>query len=134
MSEPVVPAASSLLLDTHVFLWWRTRDPRLRDSVSSAIALAPLVAVSAASAWEAAIKASLGKLRLASSFEEGAVASGFTPLAISFRHAELAGALPLHHRDPFDRMLVAQSLVEGFTLVTADREIEPYDVPILWAD
>ena len=133
MSEPAV-AASSLLLDTHVFLWWRARDPRLRDAVLRAVGLAPLVAVSAASAWEAAIKASLGKLRLASSFEEGAVASGFTPLAISFRHAELAGGLPLHHRDPFDRMLIAQAMSESLTLVTADRRLEPYGVPILWAD
>ena len=133
MSEPDAPVPS-LLLDTHVFLWWRARDPRLRDAVRGAVGLAPLVAVSAASAWEAAIKASLGKLRLASSFEEGAVASGFTPLAISFRHAELAGGLPLHHRDPFDRMLIAQAMSEGLTLVTADRRLEPYGVPVLWAD
>jgi len=134
MSEPVGPALSPLLLDTHVFFWWRTRDPRLRPSVRHAIALSPLVAISAASAWEAAIKANIGKLRLASPFEEGALASGFTPLAISFRHAEVAGALPLHHRDPFDRMLVAQAMSESLTLVSADRRLEPYDVPILWAD
>ncbi len=133
MSEPVAPAPS-LLLDTHVFLWWRTRDPRLRDSVRDVIAVAPVVAVSAASAWEAAIKANLGKLRLSGSFEDGAVASGFTPLAISFRHAELAGALPLHHRDPFDRMLIAQAMSERLTLVSVDRRLEPYDVSILWAD
>lgn len=90
--------------------------------------------VSVASAWEAAIKANLGKLRLASSFEDGAVASGFTTLAISFRHAELAGALPRHHRDPFDRMLIAQAISERLTLVSADRRLEPYEVPILWTD
>lgn len=133
MSEPAVPA-SPLLLDTHVLIWWRTRDPRLSAAVRDAVALAPLVAVSAASAWEAAIKANLGKLRLASPFEEGVVASGFTPLPISFRHAELAGGLPLHHRDPFDRMLVAQARSEALTLVSADRQLEPYDVPILWVD
>lgn len=133
MNDPAEASAISLLLDTHVFLWWRTRDPRLPVGVRAAIALAPLVAVSAASAWEAAIKANLGKLRLQDSFEEGAIASGFTPLAISFRHAELAGALPNHHRDPFDRMLVAQAINEGLTLVSADRRLEPYAVAILWA-
>lgn len=133
MSDPALATSVPLLLDTHVFLWWRTRDPRLPGGVHAAIALAPLVAVSAASAWEAAIKANVGKLRLQGSFEEGAIASGFTPLAISFRHAELAGALPNHHRDPFDRMLVAQAMNEGLTLVTADRQLEPYDVAIIWA-
>jgi PIN domain nuclease of toxin-antitoxin system len=133
MADEAIGTPSSLLLDTHVFLWWRTRDPRLSAQVHAAIARAALVAVSAACAWEAAIKASLGKLRLADSFEEGAIASGFTPLAISFRHAALAGALPSHHRDPFDRMLVAQAMSESLTLVTADRQLEPYDVSIIWA-
>lgn len=125
--------AAPLLLDTHVFLWWRGNDPRLSEAVRAAIANAPLVCVSAASAWEATIKATLGKLQVPSSLEEGVRASGFEPLPILFRHAELAGALPAHHRDPFDRMLIAQAIEESLTLVTADRRLAPYEVPMLWA-
>lgn len=121
-----------LLLDTHVFLWWRGNDRRLRAAARAAIAKADVVLVSAASAWEAAIKAQLGKLELPDSFEAGVVESGFEKLAIGFTHAEYAARLPLHHRDPFDRMLVAQALVEGLALVTHDRRIEPYAVEIVW--
>ena len=136
MTEPSKrPAlAGSLLLDTHVFLWWLEDHPRISAGLRTAVGTSSLVFVSAASAWEAAIKASLGKLRVPRALEEGVDACGFAKLPIDFRHAELAGRLPQHHKDPFDRMLVAQALVEGYTLVTADREIEPYDVPVLWAD
>lgn len=89
--------------------------------------------VSTASAWEAAIKASLGRLKLPDRFETGVDESGFEKLAIAFSHAEEVGLLPSHHRDPFDRMLIAQARVEGLTLVTHDRRLEPYDVKILWA-
>ena len=122
-----------LLLDTHVFLWWRMNDSRLGPDVRQTIGESALVFVSAASAWEAAIKSALGKLRLPSSFEIGVVDSGFARLPISFSHAEAAGSLPPHHSDPFDRMLVAQAVAEGLTLATHDRKLAPYDVPILWA-
>ncbi len=122
-----------LLLDTHVFLWWKVDDPRLGSQAREAIAQADLVLVSAASAWEAAIKAQLGKLELSASFAEGVVASGFEKLPINFEHAEENAKLPSHHRDPFDRMLIAQARVEGLTLVTHDRGLAAYDVPILWA-
>ncbi len=124
---------NSLLLDTHVFLWWRADDPRLQQPARSAITQADLVFVSAASAWEAAIKAFLGKLDLPDTLESGVEDSGFSKLTITFSHAEAAAALPPHHSDPFDRMLVAQARAEGLTLVTHDRKLEPYDVPILWA-
>jgi PIN domain nuclease of toxin-antitoxin system len=88
--------------------------------------------VSAASAWEAAIKVSLGRLELPDTVEAGVLASGFEKLSISFSHAERAGALPPHHKDPFDRMLVAQAQADGLTLVTHDRLLEPYEVEILW--
>jgi PIN domain nuclease of toxin-antitoxin system len=91
------------------------------------------VFVSAASAWEAAIKMSLGRLDLPATLEEGVLASGFEKLLITFSHAEQAARLPYHHRDPFDRMLVAQAQAEGLTLVTHDRLLEPYGVEILWA-
>jgi PIN domain nuclease of toxin-antitoxin system len=122
-----------LLLDTHIFLWWRGEPSRLPSEVRNRIATADIVFVSAASAWEAAIKTSLGRLELPDTVEAGVLASGFEKLLIAFSHAERAGGLPPHHRDPFDRMLVAQAQAEGLILVTHDRLLEPYDVEILWA-
>ena len=123
---------NKLLLDTHAFLWWRANDPLLQGAARSAIAVADVVFVSAATAWEAAIKASLGRLDLPDTVESGVVDSGFEKLLISFSHAEAAAALPPHHGDPFDRMLVAQAVSEGLTLVTHDRKLEAYEVSILW--
>lgn len=122
-----------LLLDTHVFLWWRGEPAKLVPAARSAIAEAPIVFVSAASAWEASIKESLGKLKLPESFAAGVVDSAFQRLPITFAHAEAVAALPPHHRDPFDRMLVAQARVEGLALVTHDPRMKPYPVEILWA-
>lgn len=121
-----------LLLDTHVFLWWQADDRRMKRAARDAVAAADVVFVSAASAWEAAIKAALGRLTLPESIEAGVLASGFERLPISFAHAEEAGRLPLHHVDPFDRMLIAQARLEGLTLVTHDRQLEPYGVEIAW--
>ena len=122
-----------LLLDTHVFLWWRADSRHLRAPARRAIAEAQIVFVSAATAWEAAIKAALGRLRLPDTIEAGVIDSGFEKLPISFSHAESAARLPPHHADPFDRMLVAQARVETLTLVTHDRRLAAYDVEILWA-
>lgn len=124
---------SRLLLDTHVFVWWRGEPSRLSSEVRSHIATADIVFVSAASAWEAGIKAALGRLTLPDTMEAGVLASGFERLLITFSHAERAASLPPHHRDPFDRMLVAQAQAEGLTLVTHDRLLEPYEIKILWA-
>ena len=123
---------NKLLLDTHVFLWWRANAPLLQGAARSAIADADVVFVSAATAWEAAIKASLGRLDLPDTVESGVEDSGFEKLQISFAHAETAAALPPHHGDPFDRMLVAQAVSEGLTLVTHDHKLAAYEVPILW--
>lgn len=120
-----------LLLDTHVFIWWRNRQRPLRADVSEALTGAGAVFVSLASAWEAAIKASLGRIRIAENFRAGIVASGFTPLPIEFAHVERIMALPHHHRDPFDRLLIAQALTENLTIVTEDRKLAAYGVPIL---
>jgi PIN domain nuclease of toxin-antitoxin system len=128
-----VSTANRLLLDTHVFLWWRGEPSRLTAEVRSSIATADIVFVSVASAWEAAIKVSLGRLDLPATVEAGVLASGFEKLLITFSHTEQVARLPHHHRDPFDRMLVAQAQSEGLTLVTHDRLLEPYDVEILWA-
>ncbi len=86
-----------------------------------------------ASAWEAAIKIGQGRLRLPEPFERGVTASGFLPLPITFEHAETLARLPWHHRDPFDRMLVAQAMVERMTIVTADRVFAAYNIPVVAA-
>jgi len=108
----------TLLLDTHVVLWWRLDSPRLKRGARDAIGSANLVWVSAASGWEVAIKQALGKLRLADPFESLVLASDFGELPVTLRHAEQLLKLPPHHTDPFDRMLIAQAQVEGATLVT----------------
>jgi PIN domain nuclease of toxin-antitoxin system len=122
----------ALLLDTHVFLWWRTNDGRLQPAVQEAIGMAELVFVSAASAWEAHIKMALGKLELPEAFSNGVAASGFNELAISFSHVETAARLPAHHRDPFDRQLIAQAQHEQLVLVSHDRALAPYGAAMLW--
>lgn len=122
-----------LLLDTHVVLWWRSDSLRLGRAARAAIASADVVWVSAASGWEAAIKQALGKLRLAAPFSSLVAGGDLSPLAITLPHADGVASLPPHHADPFDRMLIAQARAERLTIVTHDRQFEPYDVPILWA-
>jgi PIN domain nuclease of toxin-antitoxin system len=122
-----------LLLDTHVFLWWRADDRRLGRTAREAIAAADVVFVSAATAWEAGIKSALGRLRYPDTIDAGVEESGFERLPISIAHAERAASLPKHHADPFDRMLVAQSELEDLTLVTHDRALAAYARPIVWA-
>ncbi len=121
----------NLLLDTHTLLWWLAGRPLADDARDRIADAGTLVAVSAASIWEAAIKASLGKLRVPSSLADAVVDNGFEPLAISLAHAEAAGALPPHHRDPFDRMLIAQARAEGLTIVTRDPAFDAYEVAVL---
>jgi PIN domain nuclease of toxin-antitoxin system len=125
-------AASRLLLDTHVFPWWRGDGRSLSATARRAIAEADAVFVSAASAWEAAIKIALGRLRIPGTVESGVLDSGFEKLAIGFSHAEAAARLPRHHADPTGRMLIAQAQIEGLTLVTHGRRIGRYDVELLW--
>ncbi|MGA2252007.1 type II toxin-antitoxin system VapC family toxin [Terracidiphilus sp.] len=119
----------NLLLDTHVFLWWDTSDTRLPNVLEAAIALAEnSVFVSAASIWEISIKRASEKLKFSGSAAGAIRAHGFSALPISVEHAEWAGELPLFHRDPFDRLLVAQAQIEGLTLVTVDEQILKYPV------
>ena len=117
----------NLLLDTHVLIWW-DEGRRLSGVARRAIEAADSVYVSAASAWEVAIKIGLGRLRPARTVEEAADESGFLELPITFRHAQRVSGLPAHHRDPLDRLLVAQAEVEGLTLVTRDPVFERYAV------
>jgi PIN domain nuclease of toxin-antitoxin system len=125
-----------LLLDTHVWLWWLEGSDRIGPQTRAAIGRpdAP-VWVSAASAWEIAIKISLGRLDLGEPPEiclpREARRSGFRPLAVDLEHASAVGRLPPHHRDPFDRLLVVQAQMSGFTIVTSDAKIRKYDVPTL---
>ncbi len=123
----------NVLLDTHTALWWVDDDDRLDRAARRAIKRAGTVWVSAASAWEVAIKMAVGKLKLRSPFELGIDASGFGKLPITFTHAAAVGTLPFHHGDPFDRLIIAQAQTEGLVVVTHDRQFEPYGVPVLWA-
>lgn len=122
-----------LLLDTHVFLWWQDESERLPLRVADVIATAADIHVSVVTAWELAIKVRAGKLRSRESFAEAVAENGFGLVPIALDHIDLVAGLPLHHRDPFDRMLVAQALHEGLTLVTHDRKLGAYAVPIVWS-
>ncbi len=117
----------NLLLDTQVLIWW-DEGGRLSTTARQAIAGADNVYVSAASAWEIAIKMSLGRLRPVRTVRQAAGESGFQELPVTFQHAERVVALPVHHRDPFDRLLVAQAEVERLTLVTRDPVFRRYPV------
>jgi PIN domain nuclease of toxin-antitoxin system len=123
-----------LLLDSHTFLWWLVDDARLKDVARREIANPEsLVFVSAATIWELTIKASLGRLESGDTdLVEEIGENGFVELSITARHADQAGRLPRHHDDPFDRMLIAQAMVEGLTCVTRDPEFPKYAVPTLW--
>jgi PIN domain nuclease of toxin-antitoxin system len=120
-----------MLLDTHVVLWWLTDDETLADEIKDQLDREPDVYVSAATIWEVAIKQALGKLPEPRDLPERIRDSGFAPLAISSEHAITAGRLPMIHRDPFDRMLIAQAQCEDLTLVTRDENCQKYDVALL---
>ena len=124
----------NLLLDTHILLWWLDGSPRLPDRAEKAIAdVDNLVAVSAVTIWEIRIKEALGKLRIAPDFYGVIQQQGFELLAVSADHAYAVGDLPMIHRDPFDRMLIAQARMEGLAVVTRDAVFRRYDVPVLGA-
>jgi PIN domain nuclease of toxin-antitoxin system len=126
-----------VLLDTHTFLWWIADSPRLsarareviRDSNNELV-------FSAASGWEIAIKAQLGRLQLPDNLEQFIVGqlslNTILVLPIQLRHALHVYTLPQHHRDPFDRMLVAQSQVENLPILTTDPQIAQYEVKTIW--
>ncbi len=116
-----------LLLDTQVYLWFVADAPRLTRAARTRIAEATVVFVSAASIWEAAIKAGIGKLDVdVDALVAGIAGSGFEALPVSARHAARVATLADHHRDPFDRLLVAQALEEPLHLLTADPVLRRY--------
>ena len=121
-----------LLLDTHIAIWWLSGDPRLSIATRRAIQDVPNAFLSAVSLWEIFIKQDTGRLDLPVGFVD-ALRDDFIELPLTFDHAIEGRALPLLHRDPFDRMLVAQAKVERLTIVTADRVLSGYGVPVLAA-
>ena len=121
----------NLLLDTHILLWWLSGSRRLHAQARKAIANSGRAFVSAATVWEITIKIALGKLEFLGNVEEQLMLNNFLPLAITVPHAAAAGALPAHHSDPFDRMLIAQAKIESLTLMTHDVRLRDYDVPVL---
>lgn len=124
-------ALRRLLLDTHVVLWWLADDPMLSDELKDAIDHEVEVFVSAATVWEVAIKQQVGKIKSPVDVPERIRDSELSNLPITADHAIAAGRLPLLHRDPFDRMLVAQAKTEQLTLVTRDRMLGKYDIAVL---
>ena len=122
----------NLLLDTHIVLWWLDDHPALSSAVKNRIANGEnLVFLSAAVVWEIRIKEALGKLDIPSDFSLVLDRQPFEKLAIKVEHTQAVNDLPLHHRDPFDRMLIAQAVTEGLTIATHDPVFEKYSVPLL---
>lgn len=123
----------NLLLDTHVFLWAIDNSPQLSESARTAIMDGNnVVYVSAATAWEIAIKKAIGKLTIPQGgYLDELRVHRFTPLDISTEHALAVETLPHYHRDPFDRLLIAQAQMEQLTLITRDARIKQYAVPII---
>ena len=122
-----------LLLDTQVYLWYLADSRKVTKKARGEIASAHEVFVSAASIWEAAIKADIGKLTVAiPDLVSGISASGFLELPVSAAHAARVMTLPPHHRDPFDRLLVAQAHTEKLAVVTADAVFRKYGVRVVW--
>jgi len=122
----------NLLLDTNVVIWLLAGD-RLEPNARAAIESGDRVYVSAATIWEMAVKVARGRLQAPLDFPERLLDLGMLQLALEWEHARVAGGLPLHHRDPFDRMLVAQAIVERLTIVTRDKDIPRYPVPVIAA-
>jgi PIN domain nuclease of toxin-antitoxin system len=122
-----------LLLDTHAALWWLSEDERFGEA--TAVQLTDetnQILLSAVVVWEVAIKRSLGKLEIPENFASTLLDAGLQPLPISLDHAAAVEQLPWHHRDPFDRMLVAQASIEGAAVVSPDEALRPYGVTLVW--
>lgn len=120
-----------LLLDTEAFIWWDAADSRFGARARAAVERAIEVYVSAASVWEIAIKAALGKLETSREAADAAADGGFLELPVVFAHAAAVRELPAHHRDPFDRLLIATARIEGLTIVTSDPQFENYGVSVI---
>jgi PIN domain nuclease of toxin-antitoxin system len=121
-----------LLLDTHILLWWLTQDRKLSPTETAMITDPDnLVFVSAATAWEIAVKKMIGKLEAPDDLPAALAVNNFLELPITIEHSQKLYHLPLHHHDPFDRIMVAQAMCEGLTLMTRDIKIALYDIKII---
>lgn len=123
----------SVLLDTNVLIWWLEESPRLGARARDVITSEHEVVVSAVSAVEIVVKTAIGKLHTPDDLAERIADESMVELPLTVRHGLALKNLPLHHRDPFDRMLIAQAQCEGLTIITSDRAFAAYDVPILAA-
>jgi PIN domain nuclease of toxin-antitoxin system len=126
-----------LLLDTHAFIWWANNDPLLSTPARIAVGdRANEIFLSSVSTWEMAIKVAIGKLSLSATvpiFVGSQVAQyRFVPLPISYDHTYQVETMTLHHNDPFDRLLIAQAIVENLVIVTCDSKFAPYAIQTLW--
>ena len=122
-----------LLIDTHAALWLLDEDKQLSPSADQMLTdPANDVLLSAAVVWEVAIKQSLGKLDVPEGFSALLIDGGATPLPVSIEHARAVCSLPWHHRDPFDRLLVAQASLESAVVVSSDDRLRAYDVQVAW--
>jgi PIN domain nuclease of toxin-antitoxin system len=125
----------TLLLDTHALIWFLDNDTRLPTSIRTQIETTPTVFVSIASLWEISIKANIGKLDLSAPFstiEPNLISLDITQLPITFKDLEIYLSLPLHHRDPFDRILIAQSINHKLSLVSQDSQMDAYTIHRIW--
>ncbi|QRZ14415.1 type II toxin-antitoxin system VapC family toxin (plasmid) [Paracoccus methylovorus] len=120
-----------LLLDTHIVLWAMLDDARLPAGLRETIAQSETLCISAATVWEVAIKSGLGKLAVPADLFIRAASAGAQSLPITWEHAQAGQDLPLHHADPFDRLLIAQAKCEGLTLVSVDRRFREYEVDLI---
>lgn len=122
------------LLDTHLVLWWMEGDvSKISERALAALGsegMEPVV--SAVTVWEVAIKRSLGKVKARAGMLNEIERAGVELLPVTARHADLVASLPLHHRDPFDRLLVAQATAENIPLVTSDKSLRRYDIEVIW--
>jgi PIN domain nuclease of toxin-antitoxin system len=122
-----------LLLDTHAAIWWLSGDERFGANAARRLSDGRNeVLLSAAVVWEVAIKRSLGKLDAPDDMVQVLLGAGAQPLAVTIEHAAAVEHLPWHHRDPFDRMLIAQASLESAAIVSRDDALRPYDVPLVW--
>ena len=123
------------LLDTHTLIWFLENDPRLPAVTRTQIETTPTIFVSIVSLWEIAIKANIGKLDLSfpfSTISPNLISLGITELPISFKDLEIYLSLPLHHRDPFDRILIAQAMNHSLIFISQDPQIDAYPIQRLW--
>jgi PIN domain nuclease of toxin-antitoxin system len=126
--------SNGFLLDTHIFLWWMEGRKKFSPKIESILKdESNQVFISVISIWEMIIKSNINKLQLPDNLQEGIAESGFSILQLSLSHVFGLDSLPMFHNDPFDRILIAQTITEKLTLITSDEKIKKYNIPVLFA-